>query len=127
VTLKSIRFSHIISLSNSNQSDAGSAMSEQIEAKRGPGRPRNIQEPDLPAEAVKPLRVININGIASKIGRSRTTARRLANSDPDFPTSFKLVGNEAWLEEDFDAYLRMKARRAQEAKRAKREGADDAA
>ncbi|MFP3551953.1 hypothetical protein SB861_14690 [Paraburkholderia sp. SIMBA_049] len=101
-------------------------MNQQTEAKRGPGRPRKIRTPEPLEPTVAntgtpaPLRVCFKKDIAKKIERSIMTVDRLIKKDSDFPASFALSGYEnCWLEEDIDAYLRLKARRAQEAKLAR--------
>jgi hypothetical protein len=49
---------------------------------------------------------------------SDSTFERIVKNDPLFPAGFPLNGGFAryWLEEDIDAYLALKAKRAQDAK-----------
>ena len=111
-------------------------MSKEDEVKRrGPGRPRKPTERELEfkrererlerelgyAMAPPPGRVLSQQDVADKLGRSPTTVNTLRKHDPLFPAAFALTGDRAscWLESDIDAYLRLKAKLAQEAKQAK--------
>jgi hypothetical protein len=89
--------------------------------KRGPGRPRKtrIPEPEPePAESDLP-ELLDIRGIARIIKKSISTARRLVNCDPLCPAGFPLNGYDNWFADDFIAYLRLKAKIAQEEKEAR--------
>lgn len=92
-------------------------MNEQPEVKRGPGRPRKVRETE-PVPAVRNLPpVMDIGDIAHEMGsKSRSTARRLVNTDPEFPPAFKLNGQDHWMREDWTTYLKLKAQQARKAK-----------
>jgi len=85
--------------------------------KRGPGRPRKpgpAEAAPAPQPASAKPTMLDINGIAKALGRSRSTVRRIINADIESPPPFKLSGYDFWLAEDLYEYLRAKARKAKE-------------